>query len=103
MQPDPERYLIQNWIIAFPNGKGAYEKDSTGAEAVNWHAFRAPDQEWERTHYQRQSRIEMMVQSGHRQRPQIRRAARPSTRPGARSCRSIWAPGSTPNSALAPR
>jgi propane 2-monooxygenase small subunit len=63
VQPDPERYLIQNWIIAFPNGKGAYEKDSTKAKSSNWHAFRAPDQEWERTHYQRQSRIEVMVQA----------------------------------------
>ena len=42
VQPDPERYLIQDWIIAFPNGKGAYEKDSTQAKSSNWHAFRAP-------------------------------------------------------------
>ncbi|MBC7142732.1 MAG: toluene hydroxylase [Rhodobacteraceae bacterium] len=63
VQPDPERYLIQDWIIAFPNGKGAYEKDSTQAKSSNWHAFRAPDQEWERTHYQRQSHIEVMVQT----------------------------------------
>lgn len=63
VQPDPERYLIQDWIIAFPTGKGAYEKDSTKALSSNWHAFRAPDQEWERTHYQRQSRIEVLVQS----------------------------------------
>lgn len=63
VQPDPERYLIQNWIISFANGKGAYVKDNTAAQSSNWHAFRAPDQEWERTHYQRQSRIETMVQS----------------------------------------
>lgn len=63
VQPDPERYLIQNWIISFSNGKGAYVKDATAAKSSNWHAFRAPDQEWERTHYQRQSRIETMVQS----------------------------------------
>jgi propane 2-monooxygenase small subunit len=63
VQPDPERYLIQDWIIAFPNGKGAYYKDATKAQSSNWHAFRAPDQEWERTHYQRQSRIEVMVQA----------------------------------------
>lgn len=63
VQPDPERYLIQNWIINFPNGRGAYEKDNTLAKSSNWHAFRAPDQEWERTHYQRQSRIEVMVQA----------------------------------------
>ena len=63
VQPDPERYLKQDWIIAFPNGKGAYYKDATKALSSNWHAFRAPDQEWERTHYQRQSRIEVMVQA----------------------------------------
>ncbi len=63
VQPDPERYLIQNWIISFANGKGAYVKDATALKSSNWHAFRAPDQEWERTHYQRQSRIETMVQS----------------------------------------
>lgn len=63
VQPDPERYLIQDWIISFADGRGAYIKDSTAARSSNWHAFRAPDQEWERTHYQRQSRIETMVQS----------------------------------------
>ncbi|WP_454625223.1 aromatic/alkene monooxygenase hydroxylase subunit beta [Bradyrhizobium cenepequi] len=63
VQPDPERYLLQDWIISFPNGKGAYTKDNTAALSSNWHAFRAPDQEWERTHYQRQSKIESMVQS----------------------------------------
>lgn len=63
VQPDPERYLIQNWIINFPNGQGAYDKSATAIQSSNWHAFRAPDQEWERTHYQRQSKIETMVQS----------------------------------------
>ena len=63
VQPDPERYLIQDWIISFPNGDGAYIKGATHAKSSNWHAFRAPDQEWERTHYQRQSKIETMVQS----------------------------------------
>lgn len=63
VQPDPERYLIQDWIISFADGKGAYVKDNTRAQSSNWHAFRAPDQEWERTHYQRQSKIETMVQN----------------------------------------
>ncbi|AGT10899.1 ferritin family protein [Paracoccus aminophilus] len=63
VQPDPERYLIQDWIISFGDGKGAYVKESTRALSSNWHAFRAPDQEWERTHYQRQSKIESMVQA----------------------------------------
>lgn len=63
VQPDPERYLKQDWIISFANGEGAYVKHATKARSSNWHAFRAPDQEWERTHYQRQSKIETMVQS----------------------------------------
>ena len=62
VQPDPERYLLQNWIIEFPNGEGAYVKTATKAKSSNWHAFRAPDQEWERTHYQRQSKIESLIQ-----------------------------------------
>lgn len=62
VQPDPDRYLIQNWIISFANGNGAYVKGNTKAQSSNWHLFRAPDQEWERTHYQRQSKIETMVQ-----------------------------------------
>ena len=63
VQPDPERYLMQDWIISFPDGKGAYVKEFTAAKSDNWHAFRAPDQEWERTHYQRQSTIEGMIQN----------------------------------------
>ncbi|MDH3659567.1 MAG: aromatic/alkene monooxygenase hydroxylase subunit beta [Alphaproteobacteria bacterium] len=63
VQPDPERYLMQDWIISFPDGRGAYVKEFTEAKSSNWHAFRAPDQEWERTHYQRQSTIEGMIQN----------------------------------------
>ncbi len=63
VQPDPERYLLQNWIISFANGDGGYEKHWTEAKSSNWHEFRAPDQEWEKTHYQRQSTIVGMVQN----------------------------------------
>lgn len=63
VQPDPERYLLQDWIIHFPNGETTYTKDWTAAKSSNWHAFRAVDQEWEKTHYQRQSTICGAVQS----------------------------------------
>ena len=63
VQPDPERYLLQDWIISFPDGTPTYSKDWTAAKSSNWHQFRAVDQEWERTHYQRQSTICGMVQS----------------------------------------
>lgn len=63
VQPDPERYLLQDWIIHFPNGDTTYTKSWTRCKSSNWHAFRAVDQEWEKTHYQRQSTICGMVQS----------------------------------------
>ncbi len=63
VQPDPERYLLQDWIISFPDGTPTYCKDWTAAKSANWHKFRAVDQEWERTHYQRQSTICGMVQN----------------------------------------
>ncbi len=63
VQPDPERYLLQDWIISFPDGTPTYSKDWTAAKSSNWHQFRAVDQEWERTHYQRQSTICGMVQN----------------------------------------
>jgi len=70
VQPDPERYLAQNWIISFGNGEPTYSKDWTKIKSSNWHVFRAPDQEWERTHYQRQSTIvgmiENVIQNGRR-------------------------------------
>ena len=61
VQPDPERYLMQNWIISFADGNGAYEKSFTALKSSDWHKFRAPDEEWERTHYARQARIEGMI------------------------------------------
>ena len=63
VQPDPERYLLQDWIISFPDGTPTYSKNWTKALSSNWHQFRAVDQEWERTHYQRQSTICGMVQN----------------------------------------
>ncbi|MFZ2105423.1 MAG: toluene hydroxylase, partial [Roseiarcus sp.] len=61
VQPDPERYLLQDWIISFPDGTPTYSKNWTKALSSNWHQFRSVDQEWERTHYQRQSTICGMV------------------------------------------
>ncbi len=103
VQPDPERYLLQDWIISFPDGRGAYSEDSTAALSSNWHQFRAPNQEWEHTHYQRQSKIERMVQS-------VIANGRKSGAPqgvqqdlGEECCRTISARGSTSSSASARR
>lgn len=61
VQPDPERYLIQDWIISFGNGAPAYSKSNTLLKSSNWHEYRAPDEEHERNHFARQSEIEETI------------------------------------------
>jgi len=61
VQPDPKRYLLQDWIISFADGTPTYSESWTAAKSSDWHKFRAVDQEWERTHYQRQSTIIGMI------------------------------------------
>ena len=61
VQPDPKRYLLQDWIIAFADGTPTYSEKWTSALSSDWHAYRAVDEEWERTHYQRQSTIVGMI------------------------------------------
>src|ERR1700738_4051155 len=55
VQPDPQRYLIQDWILSFADGTPTYSPTRTNIKSSEWHKYRAPDQEWERNHYQRQS------------------------------------------------
>ena len=61
VQPDPKRYLLQDWIINFADGTPTYSDTWTAAKSTDWHAYRAVDEEWERTHYQRQSTICGMI------------------------------------------
>ena len=63
VQPDPSRYLIQDWILSFADGTPSFHEGTTAMQCSDWHAYRAPDQEWERTHYQRQSRIEGTIKT----------------------------------------
>ncbi len=63
VQPDPKRYLLQDWIISFADGTPTYDESWTQAKSSDWHKFRAVDQEWEKTHYQRQSTIVGMLKN----------------------------------------
>jgi propane monooxygenase small subunit len=63
VQPDPKRYLLQDWIISFPDGTPTYSESWTRARSSDWHQFRAVDEEWEKPHYQRQSTIVGMLQN----------------------------------------
>src|SRR6202051_3627853 len=63
VQPDPKRYLLQDWIISFADGTPTYSETWTRAKSSDWHQFRSIDEEWEKTHYQRQSTIVGMLQT----------------------------------------
>lgn len=63
VQPDPSRHLIQGWIMSFADGTPSYHAGTTALKSSDWHVYRAPDQEWERTHYQRQSEIERTIKT----------------------------------------
>ena len=41
VQPDPERYLLQNWIISFADGTPTYSKSWTKLQSSDWHKSRA--------------------------------------------------------------
>jgi len=59
--PDPNRHLLQGWILQFADGYEAYDPRRTKLKSSDWHAYRAADQEWERNHYQRQNDVESMI------------------------------------------
>ena len=61
VQPDPSRHLLQGWIMSFANGLPTYGAHATAAKCSDWHVYRSVDQEWSRTHYQRQSHIENTI------------------------------------------
>jgi propane 2-monooxygenase small subunit len=62
VQPDPERYLTQGWIYSFADGSRGYEHDWTRMKSSDWHTYRDPNEEWERTIYRHQHRNVMQIQ-----------------------------------------
>jgi len=57
VQPDPERHLSQGWIYGFANGPGGYPKDWTKLVSADWHQFRDPNEEWEKTIFRNNSAV----------------------------------------------
>jgi len=62
VQPDPERYLTQDWVYGFAKGPGGYPKEWTAAKSSDWHWFRDPNQEWEQTIYRNNARLVRQVE-----------------------------------------
>ncbi|MFC5261000.1 aromatic/alkene monooxygenase hydroxylase subunit beta [Kribbella qitaiheensis] len=57
VQPDPERHLSQGWIYGFANTPGGYPQDWTRLKSSDWHQFRDPNEEWEKTIYRNNAAV----------------------------------------------
>jgi len=62
VQPDPGRYLTQDWVYGFADRPGGYPADLTEVKSSNWHWFRDPNQEWEQTIYRNNARVVRQVE-----------------------------------------
>jgi propane monooxygenase small subunit len=62
VQPDPARYLTQDWVYGFADRPGGYPPDLTEAKSSDWHRFRDPNQEWEQTIYRNNARVVRQVE-----------------------------------------
>ena len=63
VQPDPERDLSQSWLYGWPNGDLGYDARWTAIKSSDWHAYRDPNEEWERTIYINNSNSVRQVQN----------------------------------------
>ena len=62
VQPDPLRYLNQDWAYGFATGPGGYPAEWTSAKSSDWHRFRDPNQAWEKTIYTHNARKVRLVE-----------------------------------------
>jgi propane monooxygenase small subunit len=57
VQPDPSRHLSQGWVYSFANGDAGYPHEWTSLKSSDWHQFRDPNAEWEKTIYNNNANI----------------------------------------------
>lgn len=62
VQPDPKRYLLQGWLYAFADGTPTYSLKWTRLQSSDWHVYRDPSEEWERTIYIREANTVRQIQ-----------------------------------------
>ena len=61
VQPDPSRHLSQGWLYSFADGNAGYPHEWTQLRSSDWHAFRDPNAEWEKTIYHNNANIERQI------------------------------------------
>jgi propane monooxygenase small subunit len=62
VQPDPDRHLSQGWIYGFGDGPGGYPKNWTKLSCVDWHQFRDPNEEWEKTIFRNNAAVVRQIE-----------------------------------------
>jgi propane monooxygenase small subunit len=62
VQPDPDRYLTQGWVYGFADGTSGYPQEWTALRSSDWHLFRDPNEEWERTIYHNNANVVRQIQ-----------------------------------------
>src|SRR5260370_72209 len=62
VQPDPDRYLLQGWLLAFADGTQGYDPCRTKMQSSDWHVFRDPNEEWHRNMYTREANTIRQIQ-----------------------------------------
>jgi propane monooxygenase small subunit len=62
VQADLSRHLKHGWIYAFADGTGPFDEGSTRMRSSDWHRFRDPNEDWERTLYRHQGNGERQIE-----------------------------------------
>ena len=82
VQPDPEKYLTQGWICGWANGDIGFDAKWTAIKSSDWHTYRDPNEEWERTIYINNSNSVRQIRRTSRT-PSPRTCSRTGTRAGS--------------------
>ena len=64
VQPDPAHYLSQDWVYAFHDGVAGFPQEWTALRSSDWHVYRDPNEEWEKTIYIHGARIVRQISQG---------------------------------------
>jgi Methane/Phenol/Alkene Hydroxylase len=57
-QPDPEAFDMQGWYLRSPEGRTAWQRESTKLVHPHWFDFRDPASQWQRTYVRMQAEQE---------------------------------------------
>lgn len=62
VQSDLDRHIRAGWIYAFADGRPSFDEHATRLRCEDWHAFRDPNEDWERTLFSREANVERQIE-----------------------------------------